>query len=92
MEKTPESVAAEISALKQSLSEVSTAIDAYAEIATQNVGNKDSKALGEVKESHKALFLKTNALLMTARGPVDMLMANIEKVSTQRSRQGVQDN
>ncbi|KAE9370157.1 hypothetical protein N431DRAFT_343662 [Stipitochalara longipes BDJ] len=78
MEKTPESVAAEIQALKRSLSEVSTAIDEYAEIATRNVGNKDTKATGEVSESHKGLFLKTHALLATVRGPVDMLISNIE--------------
>jgi hypothetical protein len=80
MEKTPESVAAEIAALRHGLSEVTAAIDKYAEIATQNVGNKDSTASGDVSESHKALFLKTSKLLTTVRGPVDMVISNFENV------------
>jgi hypothetical protein len=80
MEKTPESVAAEIAALRHSLSEVTAAIDKYAEIATQNVGNKDSTASGDVSESHKALFPKTSKLLTTVRGPVDMVISNFENV------------
>ena len=80
MERTPESVAAEIAALKHSLSEVTAAIDRYAEIAAQNVGNKDSAAAGEVLESHRAMFLKTGKLLTTVRGPVDTVIANFENV------------
>lgn len=91
MEKTPESVAAEISALKHSLSQVTAAIDEYAEIATQNVGIKNSKALGEVSESHKTLILKTNTLLTTVRGPVENLISNIQNVSTQPSYHHAQD-
>jgi hypothetical protein len=80
MEKTPESVAAEIAALRHTLSEATAAIDKYAEIATQNVGNKDSTASGEVSESHRALFLKTSKLLTMVRGPVDMVISNFENV------------
>lgn len=83
MEKTPESVAAEIAALKHSLMEVGDAVDKYAQIATQNVGNKDSTASGEVSESHRALFLKTSKLLTTVRGPVDMVISNFENVGIQ---------
>jgi hypothetical protein len=58
IEKRPESVAIEILADKQSLSEVGAAVDAYAKITTRNVGNKDSKALGEVSESNTASIFK----------------------------------
>ncbi|RFU31747.1 hypothetical protein B7463_g4589, partial [Scytalidium lignicola] len=78
MERTPESVAAEVAALKQSLSEVTAAIDRYAELATQNVGNRDVTASGGVSQSHRDLYLKTSKLLRTVRGPVDMVTANFE--------------
>lgn len=48
MEKTADSVAAEILALKHSLSEVSAALEKYTEIATRNVGWKDAKYSGEL--------------------------------------------
>jgi len=83
MEKTADSVAAEIAALKHSLTEVTAAVNEYAELAVQNVGNKDVMASGSVKQSHKDLFLKTNKLLRTVRGPVDMVTAHLENVSTQ---------
>jgi hypothetical protein len=82
MERTAESVAAEVAALKQALKEVSAAIDNYSEIATRNVGNKDARASGEVRKSHKELFLQTNKLLTTVRGPVDTVISNFENVST----------
>jgi len=82
MESISESVAAEIQDLKRCVREVSTAIDEYAEVASRNVGTKDAKASGEVSMLHKALFLKTHALMGVVRGPVDMLISNIENVCT----------
>lgn len=82
MEKTADSVAAEVAALRQSLSEVSAAVDRYAELATQNVGNKDVTASGDVSQSHRDLYLKSRRLLQTVRGPVDMVISNFEQVRT----------
>jgi hypothetical protein len=81
MEKTVDSVAAEIAALKHSLREVAAAINKYADLAVQNVENKDVTASGSVSQSHKDLLLKTNNLLRTVRGPVDMVISHLENVS-----------
>lgn len=81
MERTSESVAQEVAAMKHMLSRVSDAIDAYADIATINVGQKNPTALGEVNESHTALVMETSKLLRTIRGPADMVFSNFENVS-----------
>jgi uncharacterized protein YoxC len=69
MEKTADSVAAEIAALKHSLSEVTAAVNEYAELAVQNVGNKDVAASGSVSQFHKYLFSKTNNLFANCARP-----------------------
>jgi hypothetical protein len=76
-----DSVAAEIAALKHSLSEVAAAVNEYADLTVQNVENKDATASGSVSQSHKDLFLKTNNLLRTVRGPVGMITSHPENVS-----------
>ena len=84
MKKTAESVAEEVRALKRMLGRVGAAINKYAEIATRNVGKKNMTGSGEISESHKALFLKTNKLLKTVRGPLDMAISHFENVSISR--------
>ena len=81
MEKTPESVAQEIAAIRQSLKEVSAAVDRYAEIATKNVSQAGTTAAGEVSESHTALFMESHKFIRTARGPLDMVFSHTENVS-----------
>jgi hypothetical protein len=83
MEKIAESIAAEISFLMHSLREVNVEIENYSEVVTNNVANKGMSDPGEVSESHKALVLKTNALLTTVRGPVDLLISNVQNVNIQ---------
>ncbi|KAM3065358.1 hypothetical protein ACMFMG_011519 [Clarireedia jacksonii] len=78
MEKTAESLAQEVAAMKDMLSKVSTAIDVYAEIATKNLGRKDINSSGEVSEKHVNLFMATSNLMTTVRGPVDMVFSNFE--------------
>ncbi|KAH8819160.1 S-adenosyl-L-methionine-dependent methyltransferase [Xylogone sp. PMI_703] len=78
MEKTPESVAAEVAALQQSLAEVTAAVNKYVELATQHVGSKDVTASGQVSQSRRDLSLSTSRLLRTVRGPVEMVTANFE--------------
>jgi len=80
MEKTAESLAQEVAAMKDMLSKVSTAIDVYAETATKNLGRKDVKSLGEVSEKHVDLFMATSNLMSTVRGPMDMVFSNFENV------------
>jgi hypothetical protein len=81
MEKTQETLAQEIAAMRHHLGEVSAAIDAYETVATQNLGQKSITSSGAVSEKHTALFLESSKLLTTVRGPVDMMFSNIENVS-----------
>lgn len=80
MEKTAESLAQEIAAMKDMLSKVNTAIDVYAETATRNLERKDIKSSGEASEKHVDLFMATSKLMRTVRGPVDMVFSNFENV------------
>lgn len=81
MDRNAESLAQEIAAMRHMLGKVSAAIDVYADRATKNVGQKDITAVGEVTETHTALFMETSKLLRTVRGPVDMVFTNFENVS-----------
>lgn len=81
MEKNPESVAQEIAAIRQSLKEVSAAVDKYAEVATKNVSLAGTVAAGEVSEYHTALFMESHKFMRTARGPLDMVFSHTENVS-----------
>ncbi|OBT66502.1 hypothetical protein VE03_03651 [Pseudogymnoascus sp. 23342-1-I1] len=81
MEKTPESVAQEITAIRQSLKEVSAAVDRYAEVATKNVSLAGTVAAGEVSESHTRLFMESHKFMRTARGPLDMVFSHTENSS-----------
>ncbi|PQE33396.1 O-methyltransferase protein [Rutstroemia sp. NJR-2017a WRK4] len=78
MEKTAESLAQEVAAMREMLSKVSTAIDVYAETATKNLGRKDVRSRGEASEKHVDLFMATSKLMSTVRGPVDMVFSNFE--------------
>jgi hypothetical protein len=80
MERTPDSVAREIEAIRHALAVVSAAVDRYAEIATQNVGQTSPTDSCEVGASHTALFMETHKLLRVARGPVDMVYSHFENV------------
>lgn len=81
MSKSVESLQQEVAAIKQLLSSVGAAVDAYAEVAIKNVDKPSSSDAGEVGEKHTALFMETSKLLRTVRGPVDMIFSNFENVS-----------
>jgi hypothetical protein len=81
MNKSAESLQQEIAAIKQLLSSVGAAVDAYADVAIKNVGRTSISDAGEVAEKQTALFMETSKLLRTVRGPVDMVFSNFENVS-----------
>jgi hypothetical protein len=81
MNKSAESLQREIAAIKQLLSSVDAAVDAYADVAIKNVGRTSISDAGEVAEKQTALFMETSKLLRTVRGPVDMVFSNFENVS-----------
>lgn len=82
---TAQSIAERVASLKGMLSQVSTAIDHYAEIATKNVGARSIAQSGEIAEAHTALFMETNKLLRGVRGPLDMVFTHFENVSPLRA-------
>lgn len=81
MEKSPESLAQEIASMREQLSKVSEAIDAYESVATQNLAKKDIQSKGEISQKHVELFMETDKLVRKVRGPVDMVFSNFENVS-----------
>lgn len=81
MEKSPESLAQEIASMREQLSRVSEAIDAYESVATQNLAKKDIQSKGEISQKHVELFMETDRLVKKVRGPVDMVFSNFENVS-----------
>lgn len=78
MEKTPESLAQEIAAMREQLSKVSKAIDVYESVATGNLDKKDTQSKGEISQKHVELFVETDRLMKKVRGPVDMVFSNFE--------------
>ncbi|TGO27260.1 hypothetical protein BPAE_0045g00590 [Botrytis paeoniae] len=78
MEKSPESLAQEIASMREQLSKVSEAIDAYESVATQNLAKKDIQSKGEISQKHVELFMETDRLVRKVRGPVDMVFSNFE--------------
>lgn len=86
MEKTPESLAQEIAAMREQLSKVSKAIDVYESVATGNLDKEDTQSKGEISQKHVELFVETDRLMKKVRGPVDMVFSNFENVSLKWSR------
>ncbi|CAD6445816.1 f8921658-439b-4469-aae0-2ac0945003d8 [Sclerotinia trifoliorum] len=78
MEKTPESLAQEIAAMREQLNKVSKAINAYESVATGNFDKKDTQSKGEISQKHVELFMETDRLMKKVRGPVDMVFSNFE--------------
>jgi hypothetical protein len=77
---TPEMVAQENAAIREALEDVTAAAKAYAQVSTANAGKAAIVEAGEVTASKRSLQLKSQKLLETVRGPVDMVMVHQENV------------
>jgi len=73
---TPEMVVQENAAIQKALEDVTAAVKAYAQISSANAGKAGIIEAGEVTESKLGLQLKSDRLLKTVRGPVDMVVSH----------------
>jgi hypothetical protein len=77
---TPEMAAQENAAIQKALEDVTAAVKTYAEVSLANAGKAGITEAGEVTESKLSLQLKSDRLLKTVRGPIDMVVSHQENV------------
>jgi hypothetical protein len=79
---TPEAAAIQAAALKAALQEVTDAVEKYTKVSLQHAGAADLERLGEVSELEINMLVKSRNLDRVVRGPVTMMFAHFENVST----------
>ena len=77
---TPEMVAQQNAAIQEALEDVTAATKTYAQVFSANAGKAGIVEAGEVTASKRSLQLKSQRLLETVRGPVDMVISHQENV------------
>lgn len=77
-----ETATRQIAAITQALEDVTKDLKAYASVIENGSDGKDLESIGKVSQSHTDLVASVRSLNRAARGPVDMIFAQIENVST----------
>jgi hypothetical protein len=80
MAKTPEMVAQENAVIQVALEDVTSAAKAYAQVSSANASKTGITESGEVTQSKRSLYLKSQRLIQAVRGPVDMIFCHQENV------------
>jgi len=70
----------QIAAITKSLEEVTKDLKSYSAVIEN--GGSDLEAIGKSSQAHTDLIASVRSLNRAARGPVDMVFAQIEAVST----------
>jgi hypothetical protein len=78
--KTPEVVAQENAAIQVALEDVTSAAKAYAQVSSANAGKTGITESGEVTQSKRSLYLKSQRLIQAVQGPVDMIFSHQDNV------------
>jgi hypothetical protein len=79
-----EAAAQQIAAITKALEDVTKDLKLYSSVIGN--GGTDLESIGKVSESHTSLIASVRCLNRAARGPVDMVFAQIEAVSTRHFR------
>jgi hypothetical protein len=81
MEK--ETITRQLAAITQALEDVTKELKVYSSVVQDGTVGKDLEDLGRISESYEDLIASVRSLNRAARGPVDLLLSQVEHVSPQ---------
>lgn len=70
----------QVATITQALEEVTKGLKQYATVIQASGGETDLESIGQISQSHTDLVSGVRSLNRAARGPVDMVFAQIEAV------------